>query len=269
MNALTVNLPNKAQIMGVFSDEMKRSFLSKRAALIYILGLIPIGLFIVHLEYNDSNHIGYLGEVFAHIYVLFILRGMTFFAALWLFLSMFRGKIHDHCLHYYFMVPMTRGQLMLAHYISGVALLSCFTFIVLTICYSLFLLSWGLPVVIHGMRYGSILNHFIIYGGITSLACITYGALFLMFGLFFKNSAIPSIMYFFWELINPLMPPFLKKLTISHHLLELIPVALTYDPLGETQPTAISIGFLLGFTLISLAIASWKIDRAEIDYSLD
>ena len=41
---------------------------------------------------------------------------------------------------------------------------------------------------------------------VTALACIGYGAVFLMCGLFFKNPMIPAAVVWVWENINPFLP---------------------------------------------------------------
>ena len=63
------------------------------------------------------------------------------------------------------------------------------------------------------------------YAGITILACIGYGAFFLVVGLFFRNPIIPAIVLYGWEWLNFLMPPLLKKISVIHYLNSLAPGA--------------------------------------------
>ncbi len=68
------------------------------------------------------------------------------------------------------------------------------------------------------------------YLGITALACIGYGAVFLIIGLFFRNPIIPAILIYGWEWINFLLPPLLKKLSVIHYLHSLTPVPIPEGP---------------------------------------
>ena len=62
------------------------------------------------------------------------------------------------------------------------------------------------------------LGQLLTYAGITILACIGYGAFFLVVGLFFRNPIIPAIVLYGWEWLNFLMPPLLKKISVIHYL---------------------------------------------------
>src|SRR4029078_10236996 len=45
-------------------------------------------------------------------------------------------------------------------------------------------------------------GHLLTYLGVTILACIGYGAVFLIIGLFFRNPIIPGLLLYGWEGIN-------------------------------------------------------------------
>ena len=62
------------------------------------------------------------------------------------------------------------------------------------------------------------LGQLLTYAGITILACIGYGAFFLVVGLFFRNPIIPAIVLYGWEWLNFLLPPLLKKISVIHYL---------------------------------------------------
>ncbi len=53
---------------------------------------------------------------------------------------------------------------------------------------------------------GAGMSQLLTYAGITLLACIGYGAFFIVVGLFFRNPIIPSLMLYGWEWINFLLP---------------------------------------------------------------
>jgi hypothetical protein len=113
------------------------------------------------------------------------------------------------------------------------------------------------------------MRHAGIYFGITILACVGYGAFFLLIGLFFRNPIIPAILLFLWERINFLLPPFLKKISVIHYLVSLDPVPMDEGPfavLVEPTPAWIAIPSLLLVTILVLAISCWRVRRMEISY---
>jgi hypothetical protein len=69
------------------------------------------------------------------------------------------------------------------------------------------------------------------YTSITILACIGYGAFFLVVGLFFRNPIIPAIVLYGWEWLNFLLPALLKKVSVIHYLHSLAPIPVSEGPL--------------------------------------
>jgi hypothetical protein len=107
---------------------------------------------------------------------------------------------------------------------------------------------------------------------ITLLACIGYGAFFLVVGLFIRNPIIPALLLYGWEGINFLLPPLLKKISVIHYLNSLMPVPLSVGPLGvvaEPTPAYIAIPGLLIVTTLVLIAAGSRIRRMEIRYGSD
>jgi hypothetical protein len=110
------------------------------------------------------------------------------------------------------------------------------------------------------------------YLGVTILACIGYGAVFTIVGLFFRNPIIPGLLLFGWEWINFLLPPLLKKISVIHYLQSLVPVTMSEGPfavLVEPTPAWIAVPSLLLFTAVVLVLASLHIRRMEISYAGD
>src|SRR5262249_33493547 len=110
------------------------------------------------------------------------------------------------------------------------------------------------------------------YFGIVILACLGYGAFFLAIGLYFRNPIIPSLLIYGWEFINFLLPPLLKKISVTHYLQSLSPVPMPEGPfalVAEPTPAWISIPGLLGVTAIVLILSCIQIRRMEINYGGD
>ena len=110
------------------------------------------------------------------------------------------------------------------------------------------------------------------YAVITMLACVGYGAFFMVVGLFFRNPIIPALVLYGWEWINFLLPPLLKKISVIHYLNSLVPVPFSEGPfavVAEPTPAWISIPGLLIVTVLVLIVASSRIRRMEIRYGSD
>jgi hypothetical protein len=110
------------------------------------------------------------------------------------------------------------------------------------------------------------------YAGITMLACIGYGAFFLVVGLFVRNPIIPALLLYGWEWLNFLLPPLLKKISVIHYLNSLVPLPMSEGPfavVAEPTPAWIAIPSMLIVTAIVLVISAYRIRRMEIRYGSD
>ncbi len=258
------------QIRAILRLELKKNFFGKRSLLVYLLAMMPIGLLtLVEL----INPLGRTSDQFFSIYAIFynslILRTVVFFGCAWIFMNLFRGEIVDRSLHYYFLSAVRREVLIAGKYVSGL-LTSVILFATVTIVCMLIVFfshSYGF-----GSRFfleGAGFNHLFWYVTITILACIGYGAFFLVVGLFFRNPIIPALVLYGWEWINFLLPPLLKKISVIHYLNSLVPVPMSEGPfavVAEPTPAWISIPGLLIVTALVLIAAGTRIHRMEIRY---
>src|SRR4029079_784780 len=115
-------------------------------------------------------------------------------------------------------------------------------------------------------------GHLLTYLGVTILACIGYGAVFLIMGLFFRNPIVPALLLYGWEWLNFLLPPGLKKLSVIHYLQSLVPVPISEGPfavVAEPTPAYIAIPSMLVVTIIVLILAAYRIRHMEIRYGSD
>ena len=123
-----------------------------------------------------------------------------------------------------------------------------------------------------GQGNGAGLSQMLAYLGVTILACVGYGAVFLLIGLFFRNPIIPALLLYGWEFINFLLPPLLKKLSVIHYLQSLVPVPMSEGPFAVlVEPTSawIAVPSLFLFTGVVIFLASRHICRLEISYAGD
>lgn len=264
------------QIFAVMRLEIRKNFLSRRASLLYLVSLSPILLLSIFALFppdpENAENFSELSIAYAAIYGGLILRTLVFFGCAWVFMNLFRGEVVDKSLHYYFLSPVRREVILIGKYLSGL-LAAAALFSVTTVCTMLILYFWQAPT--ESARFffdGAGAGQLLAYLGVTNLACLGYGAVFLLLGLFFRNPIIPALMLYGWEWINFLLPPLLKKVSVIHYLQSLVPVNMPEGPLAvlvEPTPAWIAVPSLFLFTGVVLFLASLHIRRIEISYAGD
>jgi hypothetical protein len=150
---------------------------------------------------------------------------------------------------------------------SSFAILGCAT----TATYVLmFLPHIGLG--LHTVFSPTVIGHLISYLAVVLLACASYGALFMLAGLYFRNPMVPAILFLGWESLTPFLPPFLKALSLSHYLNSLTPVPPELGPLALLAPPVAAwksvIGLLVAIGLL-LWLSSRKARKLEITYATE
>src|SRR6266436_7089961 len=207
------------QVAAIMRLDVKRNFLGKRAVLIYLLALMPIGLLslmaILPPAFTWPDFSQYPLR-FSLIYNALVLRTVVFFGCAWIFMNLFRGEIVDRSLHYYFLSAVRREVLIAGKYLSGLltSVVLFTTVTVVSMCLTFFAHFFSASV--RFFLDGAGISQLLTYGLITILACIGYGAFFMVVGLFFRNPIIPALVLYGWEWINFLLPPLLKKISVIH-----------------------------------------------------
>jgi ABC-type transport system involved in multi-copper enzyme maturation permease subunit len=264
------------QIGAIFRLEIEKNFFSRRSLLIYLIAFLPLFPLVVlsfisppGREWRDFNQ---YSIVYAWMYNAFILRTLVFFGSAWIFMNLFRGELVDRSLHYYFLSAVRREVLVIGKYISGlvtsIILFTSTTVIAMVLLYFPHVYS-------QSVRYfteGKGLTQLLTYAGITVLACLGYGAFFVFIGLFVRNPIIPAVLLYFWEWLNFLLPPLLKKISVIHYLNSLVPVPVSEGPfavVAEPTPAYIAIPSMLVVTLLVLILAAYRIRHMEIRYGSD
>ncbi len=264
------------QTLAIMRLEIRKNFWGRRALLIYLLAALPVFLLGVLAVFkppaNEWQNFNRIGMVYAVFYGGLMLRTLVFFGCAWIFMNLFRGEMVDRSLHYYFLSPVRREVLVVGKYLSGMA--------------AAIILFGGATIITYLLMYlphfpgesgqfffdGPGLSRLLTYAGITTLACVGYGAVFMFVGLFFRNPIIPALLLYGWEWINFLLPPLLKKLSVIHYLDSLAPIHVPEVPfaiVAEPTPAYISVPSLLVFTALVLLFAGWRIRRMEISYAGD
>jgi ABC-type transport system involved in multi-copper enzyme maturation permease subunit len=264
------------QVGAIFRLEIEKNFLSRRSILIYLLALLPLFplsiLALVRPPGNEWRDFNQMSVIYSILYNGLILRTVVFFGSAWIFMNLFRGELVDRSLHYYFLSAVRRDVLVVGKYISGlvtsIILFTGTTVISMLLLYFPHFSSQSARYFSEGRGLSTILT----YAGITMLACVGYGAFFLIVGLFIRNPIIPALLLYGWEWINFLLPPLLKKISVIHYLNSLVPVPVSEGPfavVAEPTPAWIAIPSMLGVTLVVLILAAYRIRHMEIHYGSD
>ncbi len=264
------------QTLAILNLEIRKNFFSRRALLLYAAAALPLllmtALALVPPDTDEMENFGMMGQVYAAVYGGLILRTLVFFGCAWVFMNLFRGEVVDRSLHYYFLSPVRREVLVVGKYLSGL-IATVVLFSIATVGSLLILYFGRFPAESSEYFFGGAgTRHLFAYLAVTILACIGYGAVFLIVGLRFRNPIIPGLLLYGWEWINFLLPPGLKKVSVIHYLTSLVPVPMSEGPfavLVEPTPAWISVPSLLLFTGVVLFLAGLHIRRMEISYAGD
>jgi hypothetical protein len=265
------------QILAVLRLELKKSFLSKRGWWIYLLALGPVALTLIHWMFENQRRGGRhsVGEdsmVYAGLFIFYYLRAGIFFGCMGIFSNLFRGEMLEKTLHYYFLTPMRRELLVAGKYLAGVVVAA-----------TLFTSSAALSFLMIGRHAGVEWSNYLSPGPgyrqlwayvlVSALACLGYGAVFLMSGLFFKNPLFPAAVVWVWENLNPFLPSMLKKISVIFYLKNLCPMEVPLEPPfnamvieAEATPFWIAVPGLLMVTLILLVYSGLSARQTEINY---
>ncbi len=264
------------QTGAIFWLEIEKNFLGRRSILLYLLALLPIVPLALLAPFtppgDEWQDITNYSMIFAVYYGALILRTIVFFGCAWIFMNLFRGDIVDRSLHFYFLSPVRREVLVVGKYLSGLVT-SVVLFTAATVICMLLLYVPHFPS--ESARFffdGAGMSHLLTYAGITILACIGYGAFFLVVGLFVRNPIIPAVLLYGWEWLNFLLPPLLKKISVIHYLHSLVPVPVSEGPfavVAEPTPAWIAVPSLVVVTILVLIAASFRIRHLEIRYGSD
>jgi len=221
---------------------------------------------------GGERSLGFAAELFGAVFQTFMLRFVFYFGCVWVFMNLLRGEILDRSLHYYFLAPIRREVLLAGKYLAGV-ITTATAFTLSTVAAYVFLYLPHDPAGVRGVFFhGPALRYLGSYVLVVVLACIGYGAVFLLMGALFKNPVIPAVVILLWEWSIFLLPPVLKKISIAYYLQSLCPVQFNNGPiqiLAEPSPPLIAIP---GIVLVSaglLVLASLRTRRLEISYGME
>jgi ABC-type transport system involved in multi-copper enzyme maturation permease subunit len=267
-----------AQVLAIMRLEVKKTFARKGTIPVYLLAFAPVLLFAVHATVHARGWETCSGGddlvIYAGVFQVFVLRAGIFFGAVAIFMNLFRGEVLDKSLHYYFLAPVRREVLMAGKFLSGLVVAVVIYSVGTVLSY--WILINHLELTKARALAGPAVGDLPAYVGVTVLASIGYGALFLLMGMFFKNPIIPAALVLLWESFIVFLPPLLKKFSVIFYLESLCPVKVPFEGGGaifavSADPTPAYIA-IPGLLLVSAAIvlaAGLSIRRMEIHYGVE
>ena len=217
--------------------------------------------------------------IFASIFQFYYLRLAVFLGCVGIFMNLIRGEMLDKSLHFYLLAPLPREVMLVGKFFA--ALVATVTIFTTSTALQIAVMLWqfDLPTVA-GYLHSSGWADSTAYLGVTALACLGYGSIFLIAGLLFRNPIIPAAGGLVWESVNLFVPATLKKISIIYYLQSLCPVVPPADTampaalatlisVAEPATTAAAIGVIVILAACVLVIASRLARKLEINYSAD
>lgn len=287
MSASAIPLPQVSktklwlwQAQTIARAELVRNFITARGFWIYLLAIAPVVIVWLHsfitMRVHRTHPMANDTQIMAGLFQIFFLRPAVFFGCVGIFTYLIRGEAVERCLHYLFLAPVRREVVIVGKYIAGL-ITSCFFF-----CGSIALTFWGMyyhypsQEVDYFMGAGGGTQHAFAYVGITALACMAYGALFLLTGTRYRNPVLPAVVLLIWESVNLFLPSWLQKISVLYYLRSMAPVKVNLFGVGAVlgavaEPVSawVAIPALFAITAVALVLACWQLRRTEISYSSD
>lgn len=257
--------------------ELRRNLLSWRAWWIYFLAFVPTVIILVHLlkESHPAFALTEDSNVLAGIVQFYYIRLGIFFGCLGIFSRLIRGEMIERSVHYYLLAPIRREILLLGKFAAGsisavmlfgTAIIADYAFI-----YAGFGAA-GQDYVFNGPGLGQLEA----YLGITVLGCLGYGAVFLLLSMMFRNPTPAAMLVLGWEVINPVMPSVLQKISVASYLRHLMPLSVPGDGIfalltvqTEAVPVWVATLGLMALIVVVLAYSCFRIRRLELRYTTE
>ena len=257
--------------------EVRRNLFSWRATWIYFLAFIPALIILTHLLI-DSHPTSAMSEdtkILAGIVQFYYIRLAVFFGCLGIFSRLIRGEMIERSLHFYLLSPVRRELLLLGKFAAGSISALLLFGAAITADFVLIYVGFGAA----GRDYvfdGPGLGQWEAYLAIIILACLGYGAIFLLLSMMFRNPTPAALLVWGWEAINPILPSLLQRFSVVFYLHHLMPVSVAAEGLFalltvQTEPVsgrASTLGLLLLIAVV-LFYSCYRMRTLEIRYTTE
>lgn len=274
-------LPNGAslwlrQFIAIFRIESGRILFSRRALPAIILALLPVLVLAGAIYGSVLQGESVFGSIensrraFGFIFSSLILGAVIFLGCAGIFTRLFRGEILERSIHYYLLTPVRREVLIAGKFLAGLVCAFLLFGLCTVISFLLMYLTHGTGPLFTDLNNGIVLQQLGQYLGITMLACMGYGAIFMTTGLMFRNPLIPVVVIAAWEFIHFVLPPALKIFSVIYYLKGLLPIPMDERSLAiivAPPPLWASIVGMMVLSVVALAGAVAILKRMELSYT--
>jgi ABC-type transport system involved in multi-copper enzyme maturation permease subunit len=178
----------------------------------------------------------------------------------------------ERSLHFYLLSPVRREILLLAKFAAGSISAVLLFGSALLVDFALMYAAFG-PAGREYVYNGPGLGQLQAYLGIVVLACLGYGAVFLLLSMIFRNPTPAAMLVLGWETINPVMPSLLQKISVASYLRHLMPVTVNVQGIFalltvETEPAPAWVA-TMGLLMLIVAVliySCYRMRTLEIRY---
>lgn len=263
------------QLVAIVRLEARRNVFAARGIWLLLLAFAPAIVASLHVAFDrvlgGRCSIQQDAQLIAWLLLVFQLRVVVYFGMLGLFVQSFRGEMVNKALFYSLIAPLRREVLVAGKFCA--AWLGGATFFVAGVvsCIGLLVLHHGSEGWQYLMR-GEGLDQLGAYLGITLLACLGYGAAFLVLGHVFRNPVLAAVAFFVWEAVSALLPRPLQFLSVTFYLKPLFPVELPAVGISglltavvEPLPPAWAVFDLMLVSAVAVTAVAVAFRRVEMD----
>jgi len=265
------------QVLAISRLEIHKCLSGRHLIGITLLNFAPVVLLLIAHVVPGGHRMAeratpaFLSQTYAVTFAAWMLRVGVFFTSASLSIALFRTEALEKTTHYYLLAPVRREIVVLGKFVAA-TLTSSMICGAATFAAYFAVFAWLGDGLGRFLIDGPGLGYLAAYLGVTVLGCVGYGAIFALFGQLWRNPIVSALALFGWESILVFLPPFLKLASVLFYLESLLPYRPPVGPLAilaDPPPALTSIGGLLGFAALVLALAGWRARRMEIAYSTD
>jgi len=261
------------QTVVVAGFEIRKFLTGRKWFFPVLLAAAPVSV-VMLLLLSDSHppDNGAITQVFAVMFQTFMLRLMIVFGCALVFANLYRGDMVTRTIHFYLLTPVRREVLVAGKYLAGLLITSTLYGATVGITNILIHSANGRAVAEAHFLGGPGMSELFSYLGVTVLACVGYGSVFMLTGFLFKNPSIPAAIVLIWESANVFLPSALQRVSVVHYLQSIVPVPIPLGPFAViTAPSSVlvSVISLALFTAAVLSVSAFLMRKAEINYVSD
>jgi ABC-type transport system involved in multi-copper enzyme maturation permease subunit len=208
--------------------------------------------------------------VYAVFFQTYWLRLAIFFSCLMMFSQLFRGEMMEKTLHFYLLSPVRREVIAAGKYLAGV-IAAALIFGACTVATNV-LIYVNRPGWTTFFSEGDGLNQLTRYVLAVVLACVAYGAIFMLLGLLFRLPMIPAAVLLAWEFFYFVMPAGLQRFTVMHYLQSFLPLSVdlgAFAVVADPTSPLLGVPLLLVFAAVIVWISGRILRTTQISYSTD